>query len=61
MGPEEVPALLERFGLSLEEDLGADEYRRRHLGSGGEELRGYGFYRVAVATNASRRGGRSSP
>jgi methyltransferase (TIGR00027 family) len=47
--PDEVEDFLARFGLELEEDLGADEYRRRYLGGGSRDLRGYGFYRVAVA------------
>jgi methyltransferase (TIGR00027 family) len=47
--PDEVGDFLARFGLELEEDLGADEYRRRYLGGGSRDLRGYGFYRVAVA------------
>jgi len=37
-----------RFGLALEEDLGADDYRRRYLGDDAR-LRGYAFYRIAVA------------
>jgi methyltransferase (TIGR00027 family) len=46
--PDEVGGFLARFGLDLEEDVGADEYRRRYLG-GTRELRGYAFYRIAVA------------
>ena len=45
--PSEIGAFLARFGLALEEDLGADEYRRRYLGR--KALRGYAFYRIAVA------------
>lgn len=45
--PLEIADYLARFGLALEEDLGADEYRRRYLGS--KALRGYAFYRIAVA------------
>lgn len=47
--PDEVGGFLARFGLGLEEDLGADEYRRRYLGGGSRDLRGYAFYRIAVA------------
>ena len=44
--PSEVGPLLERFGLTLREDLGADDYRRR---TGLTNLSGYAFYRLAVA------------
>jgi methyltransferase (TIGR00027 family) len=47
--PDEVRDFLVRFGLELEEDLGADDYRRRYLGGDSRELRGYAFYRLAVA------------
>jgi methyltransferase (TIGR00027 family) len=47
--PDEVGDFLARFGLELEEDVGADEYRRRYLGGGSRNLRGYAFYRIAVA------------
>ncbi|HEV2780133.1 MAG TPA: class I SAM-dependent methyltransferase [Actinophytocola sp.] len=43
--PHEVAPLLERFGLSPREDLGADDYRRRT----GLPATGYAFYRLAVA------------
>jgi methyltransferase (TIGR00027 family) len=45
MVPAEVPAHLARFGLRLEEDVGADEYRERY----GVSSAGYAFYRVAFA------------
>ncbi len=44
--PSEVGPLVREHGLSLREDLGAEEYRARYLGEAG---RGYGFYRIAVA------------
>ena len=47
LDPAELGDYLARFGLALEEDLGADEYRRRYLGP--RALRGYAFYRIAVA------------
>jgi methyltransferase (TIGR00027 family) len=47
--PDEVGRFLARFGLDLEQDVGADEYRRRYLGGGARDLRGYAFYRIAVA------------
>ena len=40
--PSETHAFVRRFGLSIAEDLGADEYRRRYLGDG-PELEGYAF------------------
>ena len=47
--PGELRAHLARFRLTLVEDLGADEYRRRYL-PGWEPDGGYAFYRLAVAT-----------
>lgn len=45
--PEAVGAFVARFGLTLREDLGANEYRARCFGarSGGD---GYAFYRLAI-------------
>lgn len=45
--PEEVGAFVDRFGLALEENLGADEYRARYRWGAG--MRGYAFYRIAIA------------
>jgi methyltransferase (TIGR00027 family) len=43
--PSELSAYIGRFGLRLEQDLGADDYRALyHLGSPG-----YAYYRIAVA------------
>jgi methyltransferase (TIGR00027 family) len=49
--PDELGPFTQRFGLTLVEDLGADEYRRRYLGPGASPhaLRGYAFYRIAIA------------
>ena len=44
--PHEVAPLLTRFGLTLREDLGADDYRRR---TGLTDTTGYAFYRLAIA------------
>ena len=46
--PSELGAFVERFGLALEENLGADEYRARYM-PGDDSFRGYAFYRIAVA------------
>jgi methyltransferase (TIGR00027 family) len=48
--PAELAEFLRRHGLTLESDLGADEYRRRY----GVAAPGYAFYRVAVARVADR-------
>jgi methyltransferase (TIGR00027 family) len=44
--PEDLPAYLRQFGLTLREDLGADDYRAR---TGLTHASGYAFYRLAVA------------
>jgi len=48
--PAELRSRLKRFGLTLVEDLGADDYRARYWPSPGFCWRGYGFYRAALAT-----------
>jgi methyltransferase (TIGR00027 family) len=50
--PDEVAGFVARFGLSLLDDVGADDYRRRYLGASARDLRGYAFYRLAVAAVA---------
>ena len=47
--PEAVASFLEGFGLRLEENVGADEYRRRYPALAASGIRGYAFYRIAVA------------
>jgi methyltransferase (TIGR00027 family) len=47
--PGEVEEFLAGFGLTLEEDLGADAYRQRYFTSRATSLRGYAFYRIALA------------
>lgn len=49
--PEQLAAFVARFGLALETDLGADEYRARYRWAG--DLCGYAFYRIAVARVAA--------
>lgn len=44
--PSEIAPNLRTCGLTLRQDLGAEEYRSRYLG---QRMRGYAFYRVAVA------------
>lgn len=44
--PEELPNYLNQFDITLLEDLGADDYRKRFLPNRSEK--GYEFYRTAV-------------
>ena len=48
--PAALPRCLEAHGLRLEEDLGADDYRARYFGTKARKMRGYAFYRAALAT-----------
>jgi methyltransferase (TIGR00027 family) len=45
LDPLETESYLRRFGLALDEDVGADSYRARYA----LESNGYAFYRIAVA------------
>ena len=49
LDPAEAAGWLRARGLTLVEDLGATEYRRRCLGVRRDGTRGYEFYRVALA------------
>jgi methyltransferase (TIGR00027 family) len=49
LDPGELPGYLSERGLRLLSDEGADDYRRRLLGDSPRLLRGYGFYRLALA------------
>jgi len=42
------------MGLTLVEDLGADDYRSRYWHSASSHCRGYSFYRAALVTTPSR-------
>ncbi len=48
--PEALPQCLEAHGLRLVEDFGADDYRARYFGANACRMRGYAFYRAALAT-----------
>jgi methyltransferase (TIGR00027 family) len=48
--PEQLSEFLEARGLALEEDVPAAEYRRTYFGAAAERMKGYEFYRIAVAT-----------
>jgi methyltransferase (TIGR00027 family) len=54
LDPAELPGYLTARGLILREDLGANDYRARYLGSSGRHQRGYAFYRAARADVARR-------
>ena len=49
MVPETLARDLHAFGLCLIADLGADDYRIRCFGRNAARMRGYGFYRAALA------------
>ncbi len=58
--PSELRQFLADRGLALEADLGASEYRERYFGQAARAMRGYEFYRIAlarVAGSPSRRAG----
>lgn len=44
--PEQVAEYVAQFNLTLEKDVGADDYRQQYLGKVDP---GYGFYRLAIA------------
>ncbi len=47
--PEALAGYLAERGLKLLEDLGARDYRARYMGECAKRMRGYEFYRVALA------------
>jgi len=49
LDPAALAPFLAARGLRLDEDLGAEEYRRRCYGSAAATMRGYEFYRIACA------------
>jgi methyltransferase (TIGR00027 family) len=50
LDPAELPAYLRDRGLNLERDAGAREYRAQCYGPRGQQMKGYDFYHVAVAS-----------
>ena len=52
--PCALPEFLAQRGLSLEQDVGAEEYRRLYRGERARTMRGYEFYRIAVARGLGR-------
>ncbi len=47
--PEKLPDYLNKFNLTVIEDLGAVEYRQRYMPERNNLLKGYEFYRVVIA------------
>jgi methyltransferase (TIGR00027 family) len=47
--PSVLPEFLAQRGLCLEQDVGAEEYRRLYWKGRARRMRGYEFYRIAVA------------
>jgi O-methyltransferase involved in polyketide biosynthesis len=49
LDPAEANDFVASTGLRLIEDVGSVDYRARYMGATGEHMRGYEFYRAAVA------------
>ena len=47
--PSELPDYLEHRGFRLVEDIGAADYRARYMNANRQVIRGYEFYRIALA------------
>jgi methyltransferase (TIGR00027 family) len=48
--PEELGSLMEKHNLELIEDMGSVDYRTKYLGAGGNNLKGFEFYRASLAS-----------
>jgi methyltransferase (TIGR00027 family) len=48
--PDALPQLAHAHGLLVDEDLSADDYRARYFGAKARKMRGYAFYRAALAS-----------
>ncbi len=57
LNPTDLLTFLTERSLFLEEDVGASEYRARYFGPSARRMRGYEFYRIAVARVPVRRKG----
>jgi O-methyltransferase involved in polyketide biosynthesis len=51
--PAALPAFLAERGLELIEDVGSVEYRARYMKPSGLHMKGYEFYRAAIASVGS--------
>jgi methyltransferase (TIGR00027 family) len=47
--PDEVSGFLATTGMRLRQDVGSSDYRAQFMGQRGRHMKGYAFYRVAVA------------
>ncbi|KAA2240162.1 class I SAM-dependent methyltransferase [Chitinophaga agrisoli] len=47
--PAQVPELLATYNMALVFDEGATDYRKRYFGTSADKMKGYEFYRVAMA------------
>jgi methyltransferase (TIGR00027 family) len=61
LDPAEVPGFLARRGFRILEDWGAVDYRSRYLGERALRLRGYEFYRAALAEACASREACAAP
>lgn len=55
LDPQQLEYYLKQRGLKLEADLSAAQYRERYFKEGSLRMRGYEFYRVAIATVEKKR------
>jgi methyltransferase (TIGR00027 family) len=51
--PSSLSSFLAERGLVLDEDVGASDYRALYFGDSASRMRGYEFYRIAVAHTAA--------
>jgi methyltransferase (TIGR00027 family) len=50
LDPSHVSGFLAERGLALDQDIGAADYRARYFGRAASRMRGYEFYRIALAS-----------
>lgn len=60
LDPSELARFLDERGLLLEEDIGSADYRARYMPETSRIMRGYEFYRAALASVPNRREGEST-
>jgi methyltransferase (TIGR00027 family) len=53
LDPSRISAYLAQRGLALDKDVGAADYRAQCYGPSAKDMRGYEFYRIAVAHTAT--------
>jgi O-methyltransferase involved in polyketide biosynthesis len=51
--PAQLTNFLNQRGLLLQQDVGASDYRAKYYGAAAQRMRGYEFYRIAVADVAA--------